>query len=125
MIAIAVDICKNFIDLFVKSKQISEEKKLKISKILEDISLILVDTAQKFERNEYPHGNCVVMENLSSKLCQKLDGMVEQEDLKKLEKSLIEASLLEKLYTERNEETIKALHIASGEFKSLSIIIKI
>ena len=125
MIGIAVDICKNFIDFFVKNKQITEEKKLKISKILEDISLILVDTADKFDRGEYPHGNCVVMQNLSSSLCKKLEGMVEQQDLKKLEKSLMDASFLEKLYAKRNEETIKALQIASGEFKSLSIIIKL
>lgn len=126
MIGTVVDICKSFIDFILKNKEIQNERKEKISKVFEEISLILQDTSDKLKQDEYPHGNCVVMEKLSFNLKHQLSGIISDSDLYQLSSALSEASQLEKEFALRKEsETIPTIERASGEFKAMSILLKI
>jgi hypothetical protein len=110
----------------MKNKQIRKEKKEKISQILEEISLVLQDTANKLKVDEYPHGNCVVMEKLSLDLEKKLQGEIPDEDIKYLIDGLIQSSKLEKEFSFRKDpETIPEIERASGEFKTMSMLLTI
>ena len=126
MISVVIDICKEIVDLLMKNKQIRKEKKEKISKILEEISVILQDTANKLKLDEYPHGNCSVMEKLSLDLEKKLYGEIPDEDIRHLIETLIISSKLEKEFALRKvPETIPMIERASGEFKSMSMLLTI
>ena len=125
MISTVIDICKNIIDFAAKSKEIHEEKKEKISIILNEISSILEDTANKLKNDEYPHGNCVIMEKLSNELHSNLVDYFPEEDINDLHKVLIESSRVEREFADRKEpDTIPSILRASGEFKAMSILIK-
>ena len=126
MITTVIDICKNIIDFASKRKEIDDKNKEKISKILEEISLILEDTANKLSQDEYPHGNCVVMEKLSNELHSNLIKYFPEEDINDLHKALIVSSQVEREFANRKEpETIPTILRASGEFKAMSMILKI
>jgi hypothetical protein len=125
MFSIVIDICKNVLDFVIQNKTIKNNQKETISNILLEISNILEDTANKLSIGEYPHGNCIVMERLSNNLHFNLIDLVPQEDIDRLHDSLLKSSNLEKEYANReNPETIKSIKMASGEFKSMSILIK-
>jgi hypothetical protein len=126
MISTIIDICKGFIDLVLKNKEIEKERKEKISETFQEISLILQDTADNLKEDVYPHGNCVVMEKLSMKLHSLLLGVIPDEDLNHLTQSLIDSSQIEREYGLRKEpETIPGIERASGEFKAMSILLKL
>ena len=126
MISTVIDICKNIIDFASKNKQIQTQKKEKISDILNEISLILKDTADKLNNDEYPHGNCVVMEKLSNELHKNLIEYFPEEDINELHNVLVESSRVEKEYHTRKEpDTIPSILRASGEFKAMSILLKV
>lgn len=126
MISVILDICKTFVDFIMKNKEIQKQKKEKISLILEEISKILQDTADKLKKDEYPHGNCVVMEKLSLNLNKELAGLIPDEDLKQLIDSLIDASRVEREFALRKEpNTIPEIEMVSGEFKAMSMLLKI
>lgn len=84
------------------------------------------DTADKLKKDEYPHGNCVILEKLSLKLEDELKGVIEEDELKNLVSQLLTASNIEKEFALRKEpETISEIEIASGEFRTMSMIIKL
>lgn len=101
-------------------------KKFDIAGILCDISSILLDTSVKLSEDKYPYNNCQIMENLSHALHESLDGYVDNDTRNKINELLCEASQLEKLYQLRgNKEIIRELMRISGEFKAMSILIKL
>jgi len=126
MVSVILDICKNFIDYILKNKEIEKKRKEKISDFFSEISYILQDTANKLKIDEYPHGNCVIMENLASKINKELIGIIPDEDLHHLYECLSDASRIEKEFAHRKEpNTIHEIERVSGEFKSMSMLLKI
>lgn len=120
------DLCKWGVELFLKSENNKKEKILEISDILNEISKILEDTADKIKKDEYPHGNCALLEKLSSSLILKLEKHLGKADLEDLDYSLSEASFVEKFYANRKDsEIVNNLYEASGKFRSISMTIKI
>lgn len=126
MLSIAVDICKTIIETLRKSKELRLDDRLRVSTILEEISKIILDTAEKLKIDEYPHYNCALLEKLSERLHFHLIDFVKPADLDNLHDTLKEASQIEKTFALRKEpETIPSLEEAAAEFKTLSILIKI
>jgi hypothetical protein len=126
MISEIIDVCKSIIDYTLRNNEIKEQEKEKISQLLVEISLILSDTAEKLSNDIYPHGNCVVMERLSTELHSNLLEYLPKQDINTLRDSLIEASQVEKQFALRqNPDTIPSIERAAGEFKAMSILIKL
>lgn len=126
MLNFVFDLCKNVIDFVIKDGEIKLENKLRISSILSEISQIIENTADKLERDEYPHSNCVVLKNLSNQLHFSLIDFVPAEQIDDLHNKLIQASNIEKEFAVRKEpNTIPELRKVAGDFKSLSILIRI
>lgn len=126
MFSIFVDIVKEGLNFFLNQKKDLKEDKLRLSQVLKEISNVLDDTATKFLNDEYPHGNCVIMENLSNELVSKIERFVTKEQSEKLIDCLKDVVFLEKHFTDRkNGDVIPQIQRASGEFKSLSIILSI
>lgn len=126
MVDILIDISKEIFGILEQKKDIHQKTKLRISEVLHDVSSILYDTSQKLKNNEYPHGNCVVMERLSNDLGFHISEFVSSQDLDRLTTSLKKSVELEKLFSIREEpETIPTIEKAAGEFKSLSLFLRI
>jgi hypothetical protein len=126
MLDTAVNLCKEICQVLDKKRSLKLESKLRISIILDEISRIMDDTAQKLKNDEYPHGNCVILQNLSENLSKNLSEYVKKEDLDKLDKSMNESLIVEKYFAERKHtDGIFQIEKASGEFKSLSLLMKL
>ena len=126
MISEIIDVCKSIIDYTLRHNDIKEQNKEKISQLLLEISEILDDTAEKLSNDDYPHNNCVVMERLSSELHSNLLEYLPKKDINVLRDSLIEASQVEKQFALRKEkETIPSIERAAGEFKVMSMLLKL
>jgi hypothetical protein len=124
MFSTVIDICKSVIDLIYKDKEIKLETRLRVSSILNEISNILQDTADKLKKDEYPHSNCVTMRSLSNNLHFILIDIVNMDVLDNLHSLLVESSEIERHFTTRKEiDTISKIEEASGEFKAMSIIL--
>lgn len=125
MFSTIIDICKSIIDLIHKDDEIRKETKQRVSSLLEQISDVLQDTADKLKRDEYPHSNCVVLETLSKNLHFTLMDLVNMDVLDNLHQLLSDASQIEKQYAFRKDpKTIPTIEKASGEFKAMSMILK-
>jgi hypothetical protein len=126
MLSFVLDLCKYVIEQVTKNKEIKLETRLRISTILFEISSILQDTADKLKKDEYPHANCVAMTSLSNNLHFILIDLVDMDVLDKLHNLLIEASQVEKQFAIRKEpNTIPMIEEAAGEFKAMSLILKV
>lgn len=126
MLDTCITLLKESIDFISKQKDKRKEKKLQISVVLQEISELLKNTGDMLSEDKYPSFNCALMEKMSNHLMYHLSGLLPEEQLKGLHKSLIEASQVEKQFTLRKEaETIPKIYEASAEFKSLSLFLKI
>ena len=126
MFDLCVNLLKESINLVLKSKQIKTDTKLRISILLDEISNILLDTAKKLEKNEYPHFNCSLMEKMSDHLHFYLEDFLPENQLNELTCLLKESSQVEKQFAMREDpKTIKSLIDASAEFKSISLLLKV
>jgi hypothetical protein len=126
MISTVIDICKNIIDFIRQSDEVEKDNIERISDILNNISNVLNDTAEKLLNDVYPHDNCVVMQRLSKDLHSNLLGYLPKEDIDILYNSLMESSMVEKEFALRKEpDTIPSIERAAGEFKAMSILIKL
>lgn len=125
MFEIVVNLCKNVIDFIQKDKEIESENKQKISVVLEDISKLLQDTADKLKNDEYPHANCIALKKLSDNLRTELLEVVEHDKVDGLHMQLVKASQIEREYAFRKQpNTITVIENASGEFKAMAILLK-
>jgi len=125
MFSTVIDICKSVIDLISKDNEIKLETRLRVSSILNEISNILQDTAEKLKKDEYPHSNCATMRSLSNNLHFILIDIVNMDILDNLHSLLVEASEIERHFATRKEtNTISKIEEASGEFKAMSLILK-
>jgi hypothetical protein len=125
MFGALLDLCKTVFDHLKSENELRLETRLRVSGILEEISDILRDTANKIKADDYPHYNCVLLENLSDKLHFNLIEHVNVEELDRLHKLLRESSQVEKLYNLRKDpEVVKELEKTSAEFKSFALSIK-
>jgi hypothetical protein len=125
MFGTVIDICKSIIDLISKDKEIKLETRLRVSSILNEISNILQDTAEKLKKDEYPHSNCATMRSLSNNLHFILIDIVNMDILDNLHSLLVEASEIERHFVTRKEtNTVSKIEEASGEFKAMSLILK-
>lgn len=126
MLDSCISILKEVIEIIKKKKEIREATKLRISILLEEISKLIQDTANKLEKDEYPNFNCALMEKMSDHLHFHLIDSIPNEQLDNLHKHLLESSQVEKQYALRKEpETIPSLYNAAAEFKALSLLMKI
>lgn len=126
MLDLCVSLVKDAIELVIKSKQIRNDTKLRISVLLEEISKILSDTANKLEKDEYPHFNCSLMEKLSDHLHFHLTDTLPKKQLDELEQVLREASQVERQFATRKDPgTIPSIINASAEFKAVSLLLKV
>lgn len=126
MLSIAIELCKNALEYINTNKHAKSELKLRISVLLEEISKLLEDTANKLEKDEYPHFNCALLEKMTNHLHFHLMEHVPQDEVDSLRKVLLESTQIEKEFTKRNEpETIPQIKKAAGEFKAMSLIMKI
>jgi hypothetical protein len=126
MLDVCISLLKDSIDLLVKSKEIKSENKMRVSILLGEMSSILEDTANKISKNEYPHFNCALMEKMSNHLHFQLKDFIPEVQLNELHKSLIEASMVEKQFANREDgETIPSIFNAAATFKTFSLLLKI
>lgn len=124
MFTLLIDLIKNVVDIAQKNRSINLLHKERISKILNDISDVLIDTAVKLKQDEYPHMNCAVLDTLTSNFVFYVSDLIPKEEMENLNSHLREATQIEKLFAIRKEiETIPALEIAAGEFRAFAIII--
>lgn len=124
MVFLIIEILTKFVDIINENEKISTQEKEKTSKILYDISEIILDTAIKLSKDEYPHNNCVVLEKLSNNLHLNLLDYVDEKENDRLHDLLMEASNIEKLYAYRhNKDIITELMRISGEFRYMSILL--
>jgi len=115
----------NFVILIFQSVKDKEEKdKEKISFLLEKISETLENVAMSLEKNEYPHQKCEEMRFYSQELISSVDGILKKEVLDELNQSLMNATELERLYAERNQDSINQISVCAGKFKAMSVLIK-
>jgi hypothetical protein len=125
MLSTAIDLCKSVIDIVFKNRQIQHDTKLRIAILLEEISKILEDTADKLSKDEYPHFNCALMKKMSHNLYHYIKDVVPEEQSKSLIESLKDASQVEKQFAIRSEKnTIPSIYQAAGEFKALGFLLK-
>jgi hypothetical protein len=126
MLSTAIELCSSAIDLFYKSKETNKDTKLRVGILLEEISKILHETADKLSKDEYPHFNCVLMEKMCDHLHFHITGVVPEEQLSELYEALKEASQVEKQFAFRHElGTISSIYEASASFKALGLMIKV
>ena len=126
MLSTAIELCKNALEYINNSKHAKVELKLRISILLEEISKLLEDTAVKLERDEYPHFNCALLEKMSNHLHFHLIEHVPQDEVDYLRKALIESTQVEKDFHTRHEpNTILNLKKSAGEFRAMSLLMKI
>ena len=126
MLEFCIGLLKDTIDFVIKKKEINEQKKMKVSLVLEELSDIVKNTADSLSKNEYPHFNCSLMEKMSDRLHFYLIDYVQTEQLDELHRLLKESSQIENQFALRKEEnTIKKLYDASASLKSLSLLLKI
>ena len=125
MISIVVDLCKSIIEQVREESDVRLETRLRVSSILEEMSNIINDTATKLEKDEYPHYNCVLMENFANQLHFHLIDHVNPQKLDELHQQLVAASQVEKQFALRKEpETIPELHKVAAELKTISMFMK-
>lgn len=125
MIEILLNITQQIFNEIEKKREIHEVTSLRISQVLDEIATILSNTAENFQNDEYPHGNCVIMKRLSENLGFHISEYVSSEEFERLMSSLKNVSQLERLYAQRKDSNIiSELQRAAGEFKSMSILMK-
>jgi hypothetical protein len=126
MFSTVIDLAKSLVDFLKKEDELRLEQRLRVSSLLEEISKILLDTSEKMKKDEYPHYNCVLMENVSNQLHFYLIDHVPTEQLDTLHKSLIEASQVEKQFATRKEtDTIPQIEKTAAEFMSLALMMRL
>jgi hypothetical protein len=126
MLDVCISLLKDSVYLLVKSKEMKSENKMRVSILLGEMSSILEDTANKISKNEYPHFNCALMEKMSNHLHFQLKDFIPEVQLNELHKSLIEASMVEKQFVNREDgETIPSIFNAAATFKTFSLLLKI
>jgi hypothetical protein len=124
MFSTIVDIAMKIVDYVRDNNKLKREERENLSNILNEISEIILDTAVKLKKDQYPHNNCVVLEKLANNLHLNLIDHVEQDELDKLHGLLMDASNIEKFYAYRhNEDILRDLMKISGEFKAISILL--
>lgn len=125
MFGIFVDICKEIITQIKDNNRETKENRLRVAQILDDISHLLHDTAEKLSNDVYPHANCAIMEELSYQLKSNLITYIDEERSNKLEEVLKEVILIEKQFAKRKDpETIPSIEGASGQFKAMSLLLR-
>lgn len=126
MLSLIFELLSSIVEIVSKNKEIAKHERETMSDILFDISNLILDTSVKLSVDEYPHNNCKTMETLSKRLHLQMINHIDGESLDRLYDLLIEASNLEKLYAYRgNKEIIKELMHISGEFRAMSMLIKL
>lgn len=126
MLSTAIELCKSAIDLVFKSKEMRRDSKVRVGVLLEEISKILQDTADKISINEYPSFNCFLMEKMCNNLHFQITGIVPEEQLNVLYEALKEASQVEKQFALRDDpKTVESLYNAAAEFKALGMMLKV
>lgn len=123
MLDLAVNLCKNVIDILISEKKLDQSNKEILSQTLFFISEVLEDTAIALKTDRYPQMNCAALNNLSERLMGVLSNYMAEEDAIYLTSVLKEASEVEKQFSLRKElETIPIIEKAAGEFKAMAAL---
>lgn len=123
-----IELGKTIFELFSKQKQLEREQKERVAKICEDVSKILEETCHELSTDQYPHGKCKVMEILSYNLMKEIreTKVLHEEKCYQLETALVLSAKLEGEYANRKDpNTIIELAMASGNFKALSLLLRV
>ena len=115
-----------FVYDFFNKERIAEVEDLKrVSELLKSISDLLDSVAIDLNNDIYPHGKCEAMRVLVQGIMEKLMHTLEPVKAKELYETLMSVTELERLYAERNTETIRQLQITAGKFYGASLLIKL
>lgn len=126
MLSTAIELCKSAVDLIFKNKEMRQDTKVRVAVLLEEISKLLVDTADKLSKDEYPHFNCALIDKMCDNLHFHITGFIPEEQLEELYESLKEASQVEKQFALRSDpNTIPSIYKAAGELKALGLLLKV
>lgn len=118
-----IKITKELIGDFIKS---TKEEKENVSVLLSQISDLLLNVVNDLENDNYPHFSCSIMQSLTKEFHQKVKVVLEKEKSDYLENLLIQSSFLEKEFALRKEpNTIIKLKEVAGEFKAISLLLKV
>lgn len=115
-----------FVYDFFNKERISEiEDRKRVAELLKSISDLLDSVATDLNNDIYPHGKCEAMRVLVQGLMEKLTHTLEPEKTKELYNTLMSVTELERMYAERNNDTIIQLQKTAGKFYGASLLIKI
>lgn len=125
MFSLLVEVCKHAVDVFLRNKRNKRDKKIEIAIILDGISELLIDTANKLEKDEYPHENCVIMGRLADQLNKNLSPFMTEEEVQRLHQCLSEVVFIENQYALRHQkDTLPSIRRAAGEFRAMALLLK-
>ena len=121
-----LDVIRFIKDLFTGIIKEDKEKIEKVSQILGEMSVILLDVSDKLEKNEYPHYSCSLMSALTDRLYDITKNVIRVEEQDKFFKLLKECSNIERDYYLREElNTVVRLREVSAEIKALSMTLSV
>lgn len=111
-------------DTFNKLKISNQQDKERISFLLEKISEVLEEVAKKLDENIYPHQKCEEMRMYSQEIINTIGDKLKEDLVKELYDSLMISSEVERLFSEKDEDTTHKIYISAGKFKAASVLVK-
>lgn len=123
-----LELGKTVFEIFSKQKSLRREQKERLEKIFDSISFLLEETSRDLTSDQYPHGKCFAMTELSRNLVDEIKrtNILSEEKCEEIQNSLFESSKLEQEYAFRSDpNTIIKLSMAAGKFQALSLLMKI
>ncbi len=117
------EVIKLIVTIAQHKKETDQKQKERVSKMLLQMSELLVETAKELATGVYPQGKCATMWALSEDFLNYVQDKVNEEEFKLISELLHSCSQLEREYADReNPQTITDLFLASGQLHSLSIL---
>lgn len=121
-----LEVIKFILDIFQSGKKANKEEKEKLSEFLNEISVLLEQTALSIQSETYPHGSCSALSSCANSIMDILRDKIENDKAIFLARKLDEACVVEREWAFRdNPDTVSKLLQASGEFKAAALVIKI
>lgn len=122
IISLLLSVATSLFSVAVTVNEQTKNKNHAAGTILEQISIVLNEVADKLRNDEVPHGACETIKQLAVGLEQALEDIVENPQHYK--NMLIEAHNVEVLYmsTQQDKSLIDEIERAAGKFKSAALL---
>jgi hypothetical protein len=121
-----LEVIKFVLDIFKNDKQANQEEKERLAEFLNEISILLEQTAFSIQSGVYPHGSCTALSSCANSIMDILRNKIDHDRSISLVMLLDEACVVEREWAFRdNPDTVSKLLKASGEFKAAAMLIKI